>query len=159
MNLAERFGEQFNEQFNKMSELPVVRFGNTSPTMGSSTTVVVVDDDAATRGALAQLLQMWGYHPETASDGVEALEKVRSSRPMIVISDLRMPRLGGLEFLRALRSGSPDIHCIIVTADGSWETAAQARTLGVVDLLEKPVDLQRLRLDLKRCLESPLSQA
>lgn len=121
--------------------------------MPAGTRVIVVDDDAITRGALAQLLQIWGYHTETASDGMEALEKVRSSRPMIVISDLRMPRMGGMEFLRALRSGSPDVRCIIITADGSWETAAQARTLGVVDLLEKPVDLQRLQLDLKRCLE------
>jgi DNA-binding NtrC family response regulator len=132
---------------------------NVSPTMPAGTRVIVVDDDAITRGALAQLLQIWGYQPETASDGIEALEKVRSSRPMIVISDLRMPRMGGMEFLRALRSGSPGTHCIIITADGSWEAAAQARTLGVVDLLEKPVDLQRLQFDLKKCLEMPRPQA
>ena len=62
--------------------------------MAMSTKVLVVDDDATTRGALAQLLQMWGYQPETASDGIEALEKARSSCPLIVISDLRMPRMG-----------------------------------------------------------------
>ena len=124
-----------------------------------STKVLVVDDDATTRGALAQLLQMWGYQPETASDGMEALEKARSSRPMIVISDLRMPRMGGMEFLSALRCGSPHVRCIIITSDGSWETAAQARRLGAVDLLEKPVDLHRLRVDLKKCLESYPPQA
>jgi len=128
--------------------------------MGASTTVVVVvDDDAGTRGALAQLLRIWGYQPETASDGVEALEKVRTSRPVIVISDLRMPRMEGFEFLRTLRRSSPDIHCIIITADRSWEAAAQARTLGVVDLLEKPIDLQRLQVDLKKCLEKSRPQA
>jgi DNA-binding NtrC family response regulator len=127
--------------------------------MNAGTKVVVVDDDAGTRGALAQLLEIWGYQPETASDGIEALEKVRCSRPTIVISDLRMPRMGGMEFLRTLRTGSPDIQCIIVTADNSWEAAAQARTLGAVDLLEKPIDLQRLQLDLKKCLESQLPSA
>ena len=127
--------------------------------MATSATVIVVDDDASTRRGLAQLLQIWGYQPETASDGLEALEKIRSSRPMIVIADLRMPRMGSLEFLRALRCGSPNVQCIIITADGSWEAAAQARALGVVDLLEKPVDLQRLRLDLKRCMETRRPQA
>ena len=127
--------------------------------MPASTKVMVVDDDATTRGALAQLLQIWGYQPETASDGIEALEKARSSCPMIVISDLRMPRMGGMDFLRALRCASPDVHCIIVTADRSWEAAAQARTLGVVDLLEKPVDVRRLWLDLRKCLESRRLQA
>jgi DNA-binding NtrC family response regulator len=127
--------------------------------MNAGAKVVVVDDDPGTRGALAQLLQMWGYQPDTASDGIEALEKVRRSHPVIVISDLRMPRMGGMEFLRALRTGSPDIQCIIVTADGSWETAALARTLGAVDLLEKPIDLERLQVDLKKCLKTPRPQA
>lgn len=127
--------------------------------MAVSTKVLVVDDDASVRGALAQLLQMWGYQPETAADGMEALEKARSSCPMIVISDLRMPRMGGMEFLNALRCGAPNVQCIIITADGSWEAAAQARRLGVVDLLEKPVDVQRLRVDLKKCLESQCTQA
>ena len=127
--------------------------------MAVSTKVLVVDDDATTRGALAQLLQSWGYQPDTASDGIEALEKARNSCPMIVISDLRMPRMGGMEFLSALRCGSPHVHCIIITADGGWEAAVQARRLGAVDLLEKPVDLQRLRIDLKKCLETPGSLA
>lgn len=65
-----------------------------------------------------------------------------------------MPRMGGVEFIRALRCGSPDVQCIIITADRSWEAAAQARMLGVVDLLEKPVDLQRLWLDLKKCMQT-----
>jgi DNA-binding NtrC family response regulator len=127
--------------------------------MAVSTRVLVVDDDAATRGALAQLLQIWGYEPETASDGVEALEKARNSCPMIVISDLRMPGMGGMDFLRALRCGLPGVPCIVITSDGSWEAAAQARRLGVVDLLEKPVDVHRLRVDLKKCLESQCPQA
>jgi DNA-binding NtrC family response regulator len=127
--------------------------------MAVSTKVLVVDDDATSRGSLAQLLRIWGYQPETASDGLEALEKARSSCPVIVISDLRMPRMGGLEFLRALRCGAPNVQCIIITADGSWEVAAQARRLGVVDLLEKPVDVHRLRVDLKKCLELQCPQA
>jgi len=127
--------------------------------MAVSTKVLVVDDDATTREALAQLLQIWGYQPETASDGLEALEKALSSCPLIVISDLRMPRMGGMEFLSALRCGLPRVHCIIITSDRSWEAAAQARRLGAVDLLEKPVDVHRLRVDLKKCLELQSHQA
>lgn len=133
--------------------------GEQELTMATTIKVIVVDDDANTRRGLAQLLQLWGYQPETASDGVEALEKIRSLNPMIVISDLRMPRMGGMDFLRALRRGAPNVQCIIITADGSWEAAAQARTFGAVDLLEKPIDVQRLRLDLKRCMEMRRSQA
>jgi CheY-like chemotaxis protein len=115
--------------------------------------VLVVEDDATVRTALAELIQIWGYSLETASDGLEALNKASSSPPTVVISDLDMPRMGGLELLKALQNSAPDVNCIIVTAHASTEEAGLAGTPGVVDFLEKPIDVKRLRQDLRECLE------
>jgi DNA-binding NtrC family response regulator len=121
--------------------------------MPKSTTVMVVEDDHTARDALAELIRIWGYQPETASDGLEALEKLRDSHPRVLISDLQMPRMGGVELLKALQKIAPDISCIVLTGEGNTEKAALARAAGAVDLLEKPIDARRLRHDLQRCLK------
>ena len=115
--------------------------------------VLVVEDDRTARDALAELIRIWGYQPETASDGLEALERMRDSHPSVLISDLQMPRMGGVELLKTLETIAPDVSCIVLTSEGSAEEAALARAAGAVDLLEKPVDARRLRRDLQRCLK------
>jgi two-component system response regulator AtoC len=121
--------------------------------------VLVVEDDATVRTALAELIQIWGYSLEVASDGLEALSKASSSPPTVVISDLDMPRMGGLELVKALQHSAPDANCIIVTAHVNAEEAELAGTAGVVDLLEKPIDVKRLRQDLRDCLGPHGAQA
>jgi len=116
---------------------------------------MVVEDDENSRSALAELLRMWGYQPETASNGFEALQKLPVMRPTVVISDLQMPGLNGLDLIRAVRRRAPQTRCIIVTGDR--EKAAQVHGLGVVDCLEKPLDPQRLRNDLQRCFQTDKS--
>jgi len=69
--------------------------------------VLVVEDNATVRRALAELIQVWGYSLETASDGLEALSKVSSSPPAVMISDLEMPGMGGLELLKLCRIVPP----------------------------------------------------
>ena len=116
--------------------------------------VLVVEDDATVRRALAELIQIWGYSLETASDGLEALKKASSSPPGVVISDLDMPNMGGLELLKALQNSAPHVNCIIVSAHANAaEEAGLAGIAGLVDFLEKPVDVQRLRQDLRGCFE------
>jgi DNA-binding NtrC family response regulator len=121
--------------------------------------VMIVEDDRVAREALAELIRLWGYRPETASDGVEALEKLRDSHPIVLISDLQMPRMGGVELLRALRKAAPDISCIVLTSEGGADKAAVVRAAGAIDLLEKPVDARRLRRDLQRCLKQHAGSA
>ena len=120
--------------------------------MGKKARVMVVEDDATLRETLAELLEIWGYQAETASDGLDALVKMRSFRPRVVISDLQMPRMGGMQFLRAVRCSFPEVSCIIVTGEWSAENAIQASTVGAVDWLEKPLDPLRLHLDLQELL-------
>ena len=120
--------------------------------MGHKAKIMVVEDDGILRETLAELLRIWGYQAETASDGLDALEKMRSFRPRVVISDLQMPRMGGLQFLRAVRGSFPGVSCIILTGERSAENAVQASTVGALDLLEKPLDPLRLQLDLQELL-------
>ncbi len=115
--------------------------------------VLIVEDDAAARTGLEQLLRNWGFIAESAADGEEALEKVTSFRPAIVISDLVMPRMDGLELLRTLQSQGTDVITLLLTAQGTVDTAVEAMKEGAYDYLTKPVDLQRLKILLDKIVE------
>ena len=115
--------------------------------------VLVVDDDLHERQGLVELLAVWGYEADTATDGQEALEKVPAFHPAVVISDLRMPRVDGMGLLRELHETHPEITFIILTGQGTIEEAVEATKLGAFNFLEKPVDPKRLRIELRNCLE------
>jgi len=108
--------------------------------------ILVVEDEPAARSGLEQLVRAWGFVAESAADGEEALEKVTSFRPAIVITDLIMPRLDGLGLLRALHQQGADVTTLILTAQGTVDTAVEAMKEGAYDYLTKPIDLQRLRI-------------
>jgi DNA-binding NtrC family response regulator len=115
--------------------------------------VLIVEDDAAARNGLEQLVRSWGFIAESASDGEEALEKVTSFRPAIVISDLVMPRMDGLALLRALQQQGADVTTLLLTAQGTVETAVEAMKEGAYDYITKPVDLKRLKILLDKVVE------
>jgi len=115
--------------------------------------VLIVEDDAAARTGLEQLVRNWGFIADSAADGEEALEKVTSFRPAIVISDLVMPRMDGLELLRTLQSQGADVITLLLTAQGTVETAVEAMKEGAYDYLTKPVDIQRLKILLDKIVE------
>jgi DNA-binding NtrC family response regulator len=115
--------------------------------------VLVVEDDRAARAGLTELIRSWDYIAESAADGEEALEKVTTFRPGIILTDLVMPRLDGLGLLRALHDQLSDLTVIILTAQGSVETAVDAIKDGAYDYLTKPVDPQRLQVLLAKAVE------
>jgi DNA-binding NtrC family response regulator len=115
--------------------------------------VLIVEDDAAARMGLEQLVKSWGFIAEAAADGEEALEKVTSFRPAIVITDLVMPRMDGLTLLRALQQQGADVTTLLLTAQGTVETAVEAMKEGAYDYLTKPIDLQRLKILLDKIVE------
>src|SRR5260370_28588891 len=105
---------------------------------------------------MADLLREWGYEVETAPDGSGALDKVLAFNPAVVISDLLMPRMGGMDLLKQLRNTRPGLGFIMLTAQGSIEKAFEAAKLGAFSFLEKPLvaeRLHRLQLDLRNSLE------
>ena len=115
--------------------------------------VLIVEDDPATRSGLAELVQAWGFQTEEAQDGEDALKKVTTFRPAIIVSDLVMPRMGGRELLRSLRDQLSDIAFILLTAQGTVESAVEAIKDGAYDYLSKPVDPQRLKILLEKSME------
>jgi DNA-binding NtrC family response regulator len=115
--------------------------------------VLIVEDDSSARIGLEQLVKNWGFIAEAAADGEEALEKVTSFRPAIVITDLVMPRMDGLALLRALQQQGADVTTLLLTAQGTVETAVEAMKEGAYDYLTKPIDLQRLKILLDKIVE------
>src|SRR4026209_405642 len=124
--------------------------------MSSSTSgerVLIVEDEPSTRLGLTELVSTWGFTTESAADGEEALQRITTFRPSIVISDLVMPRMGGLELLRALKEEGTAITTEILTAQGTVETAVEAIKEGAYDYLTKPVEPQRLKILLDKIVE------
>src|SRR6185503_5651365 len=118
-----------------------------NPEPSSRERVLVAEDDAAQRLGLQQLLKSWGFSVEIAPDGRQALEKVAHDRPAIVLTDMLMPGMGGMDLLKALKAqDDTDIAVVMLTAQGSVETPVEAIKEGAYDYLTKPVDPQRLRI-------------
>jgi DNA-binding NtrC family response regulator len=107
--------------------------------------VLIVEDEENERSGLAELVSSWGYLAETARDGQEGHEKVSSWSPNIVITDLKMPRLSGMELLEKIAADNQTIAVIVVTAQGSIDSAVQAMRTGAYDYIAKPIDTSRLR--------------
>jgi len=107
--------------------------------------VLIVEDEENERTGLAELVSSWGYSAETAADGLEGYEKVTSWAPSIVVTDLKMPRMGGLELLEKMAADSQTIAVIVVTAQGTIDSAVQAMRIGAYDYITKPIDTNRLR--------------
>jgi DNA-binding NtrC family response regulator len=107
--------------------------------------VLIVEDEENERTGLAELVSAWGYRAETARDGAEGLEKVTNWSPSIVVTDLKMPRMGGLELLERLASDGQTMAVVVVTAQGSIDSAVQAMRMGAYDYITKPIDTDRLR--------------
>jgi DNA-binding NtrC family response regulator len=107
--------------------------------------VLIVEDEENERTGLAELVSGWGYRAETAKDGAEGLEKAGSWTPSIVITDMKMPRMGGLELLERLASAASTMAVVVVTAQGTIDTAVQAMRMGAYDYITKPIDTNRLR--------------
>jgi DNA-binding NtrC family response regulator len=115
--------------------------------------VLIVEDDVSTRSGLAELVQAWGFQTDEATDGEDGLRKVTTFRPAIIVSDLVMPRMGGLELLHTLKDQLPDLSFILLTAQGTIDSAVEAIKDGAYDYLSKPVDPQRLRILLQKAVE------
>src|SRR6266699_3715714 len=123
----------------------------TSTTSGER--VLIVEDEPTTRLGLTELVSTWGFTTESAADGQEALQRITTFRPSIIISDLVMPRMGGLDLLRALKDEGGDLTIVILTAQGTVETAVEAIKEGAYDYLTKPVEPQRLKILLDKVVE------
>jgi DNA-binding NtrC family response regulator len=115
--------------------------------------ILVVDDEANARTALAELLREEGYVVETAADGFKALPKLEEFAPDLLLTDLRMPGMDGLELMRKARDLDPETVVVLMTAHGAVDSAVAAMRQGAADYLAKPVNLDELIIVLERELE------
>jgi DNA-binding NtrC family response regulator len=122
-------------------------------TRTSAERVLIVEDEESTRSGLTELVRSWGYTAEEACDGADALERITEFRPTIIVSDLVMPRMNGIELLKAIGDDTDHMKVILLTAQGTVDTAVEAVKAGAEDYLSKPVDPQRLRRLLDRLTE------
>ena len=116
-------------------------------------TVLVADDDASIRSLLKQLLSDEGFNVLEASTGVEVVDKVKEASPDLVIMDVRMPELDGIEALARLKSTNPKTAVLIMTAFGSSNAAIRAMELGAFDYITKPFELDKISHSVKRVLD------
>ena len=115
--------------------------------------ILIVDDEEPARQGLTALLGRWGYDVDEAADGQEALAKAAAGLPSVVLSDLVMPKMDGLDLLRALKTDVPFASVILLTGQGSIDTAVTAMREGAYDYLTKPVDVARLRVLIPKAAE------
>jgi two-component system response regulator PilR (NtrC family) len=117
------------------------------------TRVLVVDDEPSMREFLSIALARDGYDVATAKDGVEALKLMEESPASVVLSDLSMPRKGGMELLEEVRQNWPETIVVIITAFGTIENAVKALHLGATDYVSKPFNLEEILLKIRRALK------
>ncbi|WP_137718601.1 sigma-54-dependent transcriptional regulator [Methylobacillus flagellatus] len=120
--------------------------------MNEQKRILAVDDEPSMRRLLEIGLRQAGYQPLLAANGREALDLLRQQGADLIVSDLHMPGMGGLDLLRALRNDSNDIPVIIVTAQGEIGTAVDAMKLGASDYVLRPFDLDTLEIAIDRAL-------
>jgi len=107
--------------------------------------ILIVDDEKNICLTLAQALEVMGVKTDTALDGEEALVKLEKKEFGLILLDLRMPGIDGMEVLRRVRKIRPDIRVIILTAHGTIESAVEAMKLGAVDFIQKPFSPDEIR--------------
>ncbi len=115
--------------------------------------ILVVDDEAEIRSLLAAVLQNKGYEVVTAEDGAAALQAVPRERPAVILMDLSMPRMNGMDALPEIKRLDAEVPVIICTAHADLATAVRAMKLGAYDYLTKPFDVELLILTLERAVE------
>ena len=121
--------------------------------MKVKSTVLVVDDDSSHRFMLKKLMTGWGYEVSEADDGSSAINSVKERPFDLILMDIRMIKVSGLEALSEIKSFNPSIPVIIMTAYSSVETAVEALKNGAYDYLTKPLDFDELRLAMERAME------
>jgi len=117
------------------------------------TRVLVVDDDTDARELIALVLSQAGYEVEDAADGPGALAKVSHRRPDVVLTDLRMPGMTGIDLLQRIRRVHDDLPVIIATGQETWDLCTAAEAYGAVTCLVKPINLDELVWTIEMALE------
>lgn len=115
--------------------------------------ILIIDDEKAIRKTLTEILSYEGYKIDEAGDGEEGLKKFSEKAYDLVLCDIKMPKLDGIEFLEKAKTVNPDIPVIMISGHGNIDTAVEAVKKGAFDYISKPPDLNRLLITLRNALD------
>jgi two-component system nitrogen regulation response regulator NtrX len=115
--------------------------------------ILIIDDEKAIRKTLTEILGYEGYKIDEASDGEEGLNKFRVKNYDLVLCDIKMPKLDGIEFLEKAKEINPEVPIIIISGHGNIETAVEAVKKGAFDYISKPPDLNRMLITLRNAMD------
>ena len=115
--------------------------------------ILIIDDEKAIRKTLSEILSFEDYKVEEASDGEEGLKKFKEKSFDVVLCDIKMPKIDGIEFLQKAVETNPDVPIIMISGHGNIETAVEAVKKGAYDFIQKPPDLNRLLITIRNAME------
>ena len=115
--------------------------------------ILIIDDEKAIRKTLSEILSYEGYKIDEAGDGEEGLKKFKEKSYDVVLCDIKMPKLDGIEFLDKAREANPDVPVIMISGHGTIETAVEAVKKGAYDYISKPPDLNRLLITIRNAMD------
>lgn len=115
--------------------------------------ILIIDDEKAIRKTLCEILSYEGYKIEEAGDGEEGLKRFKEKSYDVVLCDIKMPKLDGIEFLDKAREANPDVPVIMISGHGTIETAVEAVKKGAYDYISKPPDLNRLLITIRNAMD------
>lgn len=115
--------------------------------------ILVIDDEKSIRNTLKEILEFEGHDVQDAPDGLEGLRKAEQEKFDLVFSDIKMPKMDGLEFLEKIQDMQTDTPIIMISGHGSIETAVEAIKKGAFDFIAKPLDLNRLLITVRNALD------
>jgi DNA-binding NtrC family response regulator len=115
--------------------------------------ILVVDDDSSIRRTLTDILQFEQYEVDEASDGVEAIVKIKRQRYDVIVMDIKMPKMDGMDAMERIQALSPDTPIIMISGHGNIDTAVEAVKKGAFDFIQKPPDLNRLLITIRNAMD------
>lgn len=115
--------------------------------------ILIIDDEKAIRKTLGEILSYEGYQIDDAENGEEGLKRIKEKNYDVVLCDIKMPKVDGLEFLEKARESNPDLPIIMISGHGTIETAVEAVKKGAFDYVAKPPDLNRLLITIRNAMD------
>jgi two-component system nitrogen regulation response regulator NtrX len=115
--------------------------------------ILIIDDEKAIRKTLSEILSYEGYKMDEAGDGEEGLKKFKEKDYDVILCDIKMPKIDGIEFLEKAKEANPDIPIIMISGHGTIETAVEAVKKGAYDYISKPPDLNRLLITIRNAMD------
>ncbi len=115
--------------------------------------ILIIDDENSIRSILRDILEMDDHTVDEAKDGLEGLSKIKQTRYDVVISDIKMPKMDGMELLEKLQTISPDVPVLMISGHGNIDTAVEAVKKGAFDYLAKPLDMNRILITVRNAVD------